>query len=138
MKPFALKCVWNYMLVPFDLTYLEDAFQGNRRLVNGIIELFLKQSPDYCDMLENRVKSGNLECLHTVAHTLKSSVQMLGLKDTESLVLGIEKRSKFGVDTSELPGMVFELVYELKRAQTALSLYMSNTDDVSAFSSNVA
>jgi hypothetical protein len=89
-------------------------------------------------MLENRVKSGNLECLHTVAHTLKSSVQMLGLKDTESLVLGIEKRSKFGVDTSELPGMVFELVYELKRAQTALSLYMSNTDDVSAFSSNVA
>jgi hypothetical protein len=63
---------------------------------------------------------------------------MLGLKDTESLVLGIEKRSKFGVDTSELPGMVFELVYELKRAQTALSLYMSNTDDVSAFSSNVA
>jgi HPt (histidine-containing phosphotransfer) domain-containing protein len=138
MKPFVLKCVRNYMITPFDLTYLEDAFQGNRRLVNGIIELFLKQSPDYCAILESRVKSGDLEYLHTVAHTLKSSVQMLGLRDTESLVVGIEHRSKFGVDTSELPGMVYELVYELKRAQTALSIYISKTDNESSFLSNVA
>ena len=126
------------MLTPFDLTYLEDAFQGNRRLVNGIIELFLKQSPDYCAILESRVDAGELDCLHAVAHTLKSSVKMLGLKDTEYLVLGIETRSKFSENTSELPGMVYELVYELKRAHTALSLYLSSTNEAGEFNSEVA
>ena len=47
MKPFALKYVMSNMISPFDLTYLEDAFQGNRRLVNGIIELFLKDIKDF-------------------------------------------------------------------------------------------
>ncbi|PCJ80648.1 MAG: hypothetical protein COA49_07385 [Bacteroidetes bacterium] len=126
------------MLAPFDLTYLEDAFQGNQRLVNGIIELFLKQSPGYCEMLENKVNSDELDSLHIVAHTLKSSVQMLGLKDTEELVLGIESRSKFSENTSELPGMVFELIYELKRAHTALNLYLSSSNEGGAFNSEVA
>ena len=138
MKPFALKYVMNNMISPYDLTYLEDAFQGNRRLVNGIIKLFLKQNPNYCAILENRVKSGDYAYLHTVAHTLKSSVQMLGLRDTEKLLSGIEHRSKFNVDTSELPGMVYELVYELKRAQSALSVYISNTENDGDFLSAVA
>jgi hypothetical protein len=63
---------------------------------------------------------------------------MLGLKDTEYLVLGIETRSKFSENTSELPGMVYELVYELKRAHTALSLYLSSTNEAGEFNSEVA
>ena len=84
------------------------------------------------------MKSGDYAYLHTVAHTLKSSVQMLGLRDTENLLSGIEYRSKFNVDTSELPGMVFELVYELKRAQSALSVYISNTENDGNFLAAVA
>jgi HPt (histidine-containing phosphotransfer) domain-containing protein len=94
----------------FDLSYLNQVFQGNRDLINQIISLFLDQVPHYIHDMEMKVEENKLNELHPLAHKAKSSIAMLGMKNMEQLVLQIEFNSKNGKETEKLPAMVRELV----------------------------
>lgn len=94
----------------FDLSYLNQVFQGNRDLINQIISLFLDQVPGYIREMEMKVSEGKPGELHPLAHKAKSSIAMLGMKSMEQLVLVIEFNSKNQRDMEKLPAMVKELV----------------------------
>ena len=90
----------------FDLSYLNQIFQGNTAMINSIIEMFLKQVPGYIEEMEQCVTDNKLKSLHPLAHKAKSSIAMLGLKRMEHLVLRIESSSKLEVDMDDLPHLV--------------------------------
>lgn len=93
----------------FDLSYLNQIFQGNSAMINSIIELFLQQVPEYIGEMEDSVNIKNFQALHPLAHKAKSSIAMLGLKSMEKIVLEIEYKSKHQINMEQLPGLVDDL-----------------------------
>lgn len=105
----------------FDLSYLNQIFQGNQEMINNIIQLFLEQVPQYIEEMVECVNQNDLISLHPLAHKAKSSIAMLGLKSIEQQVLQIEQDSKQHQNFEQLPNLVSDvksecdLVYEQLR-----------------------
>ncbi len=78
----------------FDLSYLNQVFQGNQDMINNIIQLFLEQVPQYIGEMEKCVERQDFISLHPLAHKAKSSIAMLGLKNMEQQVITIEEDSR--------------------------------------------
>lgn len=78
----------------YDLSYLNQIFQGNQEMIHNIIQLFLEQVPNYINEMEVCVQKKDFFALHPLAHKAKSSIAMLGLNAMETRVLQIEKDSK--------------------------------------------
>lgn len=93
----------------YDLSYLNQVFQGNREMINNIIKLFLQQVPDYITEMEECVRKNEPLSLHPLAHKAKSSVSMLGIKDMETDILQIEQDSKHLRNLDALPALVARL-----------------------------
>ncbi|NQX91528.1 MAG: Hpt domain-containing protein [Flavobacteriales bacterium] len=96
----------------FDLSYLNQIFQGNQEMINNIIQLFLEQVPQYIQEMEECVSQNDLISLHPLAHKAKSSIAMLGLKSMEERILRIEHDSKQHVNFDGLPSLVNEVKEE--------------------------
>ncbi len=90
----------------YDLSYLNQVFQGNNEMVNNIISLFLQQVPMYVKEMEECVQKNDLISLHPLAHKAKSSVSMLGIRDMETDILQIEHDSKHLRNLDRLPTLV--------------------------------
>jgi HPt (histidine-containing phosphotransfer) domain-containing protein len=93
----------------FDLSYLNQVFQGNKDLIKQIIVLFMNQVPNYIYEMEDTSRKGKLNELHPLAHKAKSSIAMLGMRQLEQVVLQIEFNSKNNRDLDKIPGMISEL-----------------------------
>lgn len=90
----------------FDLSYLNQVFQGNREMINNIIQLFLQQVPEYIREMEECVRKNEPLSLHPLAHKAKSSVSMLGIRKMETDILQIEQDSKHLRNLDQLPMLV--------------------------------
>lgn len=90
----------------FDLSYLNQIFQGNQEMVNNIIQLFLEQVPEYVGEMEDCIERDDLLALHPLAHKAKSSISMLGLTSMERNILDIERFSKEHIHLEQLPSLV--------------------------------
>ena len=104
----------------FDLSYLNQVFQGNQEMINNIIQLFLQQVPEYITEMEVCVEGDDLLALHPLAHKAKSSVTMLGLRSMESNILEIERKSKAHLELATLPGLVSDVRSECEIVMTQL------------------
>ncbi|MFM7309646.1 MAG: Hpt domain-containing protein [Flavobacteriales bacterium] len=90
----------------YDLSYLNQVFQGNREMVNNIITLFLQQVPEYVRQMEECVRKNEPMSLHPLAHKAKSSIAMLGIKEMEEDIIQIEQDSKHLRNLDGLPKLV--------------------------------
>jgi len=96
----------NTPMVRYDLSYLNQVFQGNKEMINNIISLFLQQVPEYVKEMEECVRKNELLSLHPLAHKAKSSISMLGIRDLETDILQIEQDSKHLRNLENLPILV--------------------------------
>jgi len=106
---------------PYDLTYLDQVFQGNSTLVGQIVTLFLQQAPQLSQRMVSAVEAKQWGDLHPLAHKLKISVKMLGLREVLPVVVEIERVSKHREEPSVLPHLVGVLLVSLRHACDALS-----------------
>ncbi len=110
----------------FDLSYLNQIFQGNQAMINNIISLFLEQVPQYIQEMQDCVDRQDLLSLHPLAHKAKSSIAMLGLRNMEKNILHIEHDSKHNTNLEGLPQLVGDVQSEceivLNQLQTVLDL----------------
>jgi len=96
----------------FDLSYLNQIFQGNTEMINNIIKLFLEQVPEYVGEMVECVERNDYLALHPIAHKAKSSIAMLGLKSMEKMVLQIENDSKYNQNWDEIRNLVYQIKEE--------------------------
>lgn len=96
----------------FDLSYLNQIFQGNAEMISSIIDLFLDQVPGYIDDMKACVERDDLLSLHPLAHKAKSSIAMLGIRGMESKILQIEFDSKHRKNLDQLPHLVAQVSEE--------------------------
>lgn len=106
--------------IEFDLSYLNQVFQGNKQMINNIITMFIKQVPEYIHEMEECVVRADLEALHPLAHKAKSSIAMLGLKNMEQIILEIEHNSRNNMNSDELPNLVKKASAEVKGVTSRL------------------
>ena len=93
----------------YDLSYLNQVFQGNREMINNIISLFLQQVPEYIREMEECIRKNEMLSLHPLAHKAKSSISMLGIRDMETDILQIEQDSKHLRNLDNLPSLVYRV-----------------------------
>lgn len=104
----------------FDLSYLNQVFQGNQEMISSIIRLFLDQVPGYIEEMKECVERDDLLSLHPLAHKAKSSVAMLGIKSMEHSILKIEFGSKHRKNLDELPYLVTRVSSECEEVLAQL------------------
>lgn len=104
----------------YDLSYLNQVFQGNQVMVDQIINLFIQQVPGFIDDMKRTIEDNRLGDLHPLAHKAKSSVAMLGMKEIEYLFLQVEFCSKNNKTPERLVGMVKELDELIAKASEQL------------------
>ncbi len=109
----------------FDLSYLNQVFQGNQVMIKQIVSMFVKQVPQYIEEMEECVLRMELNHLHPLAHKAKSSISMLGLKDMEELILKIEHKSKNNLDMKDLPNLVKQVSTECSEIKSQLEKLLS-------------
>ncbi len=106
--------------IEFDLSYLNQVFQGNKQMINNIISMFIKQVPEYIHEMEECVVRAELDSLHPLAHKAKSSIAMLGLKNMEEIILKIEHNSRNSHDMEALPMLVKKASMEVSQVTAKL------------------
>ncbi len=112
----------------YDLSYLNQVFQGNRALVVHIVELFLQQVPEYVRMMERNLREGKFDAIHPLAHKSKSSTSMLGLKELEIILIDIELSGKAG-RYENMEEKIQLLRDKLKLCTSSLEMYLARQDN---------
>ncbi len=62
-----------------DMNYLNEMMNGNKQLVKEIIDLFLQQVPAELSTINIAVAELNYLQIKTIAHTMRSSLAVLGI-----------------------------------------------------------
>lgn len=68
-----------------DLSYISELSGGNEEFEKEMIELFIKQSPIDMAILEKAIHDSNYTLIKALAHKLKSSFALMGIKESELL-----------------------------------------------------
>ena len=89
-----------------DLSYLEQVCSGNKALVAKMIDLFIKQTPLQMQQLREHSTSGDWHKFFNVAHKVKSSLAMMGVKSLESSMEELEEYSKNKVKLHVVPDLL--------------------------------
>lgn len=70
--------------------YLIDIVNGKKHLIKGIMDAFLKQVPEDINCINNAVIKLDYAIIKSFAHTMKSSVSIMGISSLVPILLEIE------------------------------------------------
>ena len=73
-----------------DLTSLSEMMLGKKHLILDIIDSFLKQAPEELLNIELAVQNGDFPKIKNSAHTMKSSVLIMGISSLSPVLSEIE------------------------------------------------
>ena len=86
-----------------NMDYLNEMSDGSDDLVQDLIEMFVKQVPVFSEQLDNLYQSGDYILLGKLAHKIKSSVAMMGIKELTADMKTLEIIAKEGKETEKYP-----------------------------------
>jgi HPt (histidine-containing phosphotransfer) domain-containing protein len=84
------------------LNGLLESFQENQPLVEGLVVLFLKHTPELLSEFLRLVRGNHVKEFHGVAFRLKSNLRVLGLLEIQNQVETIGNSFRKGMPSSEL------------------------------------
>lgn len=96
-----------------DLTSLEKTMRGNKKVILETLEIFLEHLPENLEGISEGVKEKNFALIRRNAHTLKSSVSILGINKIQSL---LEEMERLAASESDM-----ERIVQLNNSLTLLS-----------------
>jgi len=80
----------------FNLDYLNEIFNGNRKSVTEVITLFVEELPVAKEKLNAAIRSKNSNETKKAAHKIKSSLRAIGSHELAGLAANIEVLSDGG------------------------------------------
>ena len=99
-----------------DLSYLTEMMGGKRHLVRGIMDLFLTQVPEELQTINDAITKTDYVIIKSFAHTMKSSVSMLGISILAPILQEMENLGTKAVDIEKIKVLNLELNLICKRA----------------------
>ena len=72
------------------LAHLHQLFKGKQQYVLEMLDLFMEQLPDALSKIEQYIKQQDKKGINYEAHTIKSTIKTVGLKELATIVLALE------------------------------------------------
>ena len=85
-----------------DLTGLIEMMGGKKHLIKDIIYAFLKQIPEELDSLNTAVINSDYATIKSTAHTMMSSVLIVGISELSTVLLEIETLGSRSTDIERI------------------------------------
>lgn len=111
-----------------DLTYLQQATDGNKELISQLVDLFKEQVVEFTTEMEESLKTLDSERLRRVAHKAKGSISALGMMDVRLVLQEIEDicvSSSELKETVELRKKVDMFEASCRQAEVELTEYLA-------------
>lgn len=81
-----------------DLSMLEKTMRGNKKVIGETIDIFLEHFPENLEGMVEGAEEGNFDKIRRNAHTMKSSVSLLGMSSIQRMLEEIERLASSGSD----------------------------------------
>jgi len=85
-----------------DLKYLNEMMGGKNHLINGIIDAFLIQIPEELQTINNAIEKENYPVINSFAHTMKSSVSIMGISILTPILQEMENLGARATDIDKI------------------------------------
>lgn len=108
----------------FDLERALEAVSGERELLDGMIGIFLRQTPRVMQDIDTAIAGGDAAALENAAHKLKGSVAMFGAKAARDAAQRLEDLAE-ARDMAAFGAARLTLGDEIARLQAALGAVAS-------------
>jgi HPt (histidine-containing phosphotransfer) domain-containing protein len=108
-----------------NLQYVNEISEGDLSFKKHLIEIFLKQIPEFISNLNKFFTNQENENLAREAHTMKSSVLVFMMEDTGKKLNEIQLLSKTR-RLKRVPFLIEDVVENLENAARELTEYLSN------------
>lgn len=82
-----------------NLKYLVEMMGGKKKLIIGIIDAFLIQIPEELKYMEEAVENSNFVTVRKFAHTMKSTVSIMGIS---SLTIVLQELEDLGTEEKNI------------------------------------
>ncbi|WP_210490477.1 hybrid sensor histidine kinase/response regulator [Rufibacter aurantiacus] len=102
--------------VRIDLSYLENFANGNVEFMRDILRLFIEQTPKLVQELTRAVSLSNWNETRTLAHKIKPSIALVGIRELEDLNNTIEQFALNRTNTEQIPALVQQMVLLVNRS----------------------
>jgi PAS domain S-box-containing protein len=76
------------------LGYLKSVASGNKNFLKEVMDIFITQMPEEIQNLEIALAERNWNTLAETAHKMKLGINVMGMKESEKIILFIETESK--------------------------------------------
>jgi HPt (histidine-containing phosphotransfer) domain-containing protein len=85
-----------------NLTYLTEIMSGKKTLIKEIMDRFLIQIPEELASLKDAIALEKFESIQSYAHTMKSSVSIMGITSLTPILKLMEDLAKLGLDIQKI------------------------------------
>lgn len=99
-----------------NLNYLSEMVGGKNHLITGIIDAFLKQIPEELAVIKDGIEKGNYATIKNFAHTMKSSVSIMGITILTPILLEMENLGGSATDMGKIKELNQNLISICKKA----------------------
>lgn len=99
-----------------DFSYLSEMMGGKQNLILGIMDAFLEQIPEELISINEAVTKANHAIIKNVAHTMKSTVSIMGIYSLEPILKEMEDLGSTTGDIEKIRVLNLELNSICKKA----------------------
>ncbi|MES2397438.1 MAG: Hpt domain-containing protein [Bacteroidota bacterium] len=99
-----------------DFSYLSEMMGGKKNLILGIMDAFLDQIPEELISINEAVTKANHAIIKSVAHTMKSTVSIMGIYSLEPILKEMEDLGSITGDIEKIRALNLELNSICKKA----------------------
>ncbi|MBL4715679.1 MAG: Hpt domain-containing protein [Bacteroidia bacterium] len=92
-----------------DLTYLSELADGSNDFIIEMIEMFLDQTPNYLNQIDQYLQEKDWESIQGIAHAMKPSLSFMGIAALEPVVISTEEKCMNQRELDTIPGLIQEL-----------------------------
>jgi len=89
-----------------NMDYLNEISEGSEDLVRDLIEMFIKQVPIFTEQMDVLYLRGDYVLLGKLAHKVRSSVAMMGIKELTSDMRTLELIAQEGKEAEKYPAYI--------------------------------
>lgn len=98
----------------YDLTEIQTISRGNNDFVIKMLKMFLDFAPGNVNEMKEKYAAKDFKGLGELAHTIKPTIDTMGINSLKDIIREIEKAGREGCDKAELPFM-------LKQVETGIA-----------------
>lgn len=112
-----------------DLTFLQEATDGNKELIQQLVDLFREQVDEFKGEMEDSLAENDAERLRKVAHKAKGSISALGMMDVRASLQEMEEvclAYKGGSLKETLGEKVESFLRDIRQALSELDEYLAS------------